>query len=155
MATLDSCISSVFEPGNPGLATDTGTVTTPSFSGFLLLEDPTEHSELAATDDATDWMFTPAGGHYTSTVTGTWTGLIVLDYGEKDATGTVNYVSTDPAITIIINGSGFGPAGPAWWRLRMATHGSGTAIFDAHPEFDCYFLIEEAGAVIGRLKLES
>lgn len=151
---LDACITSLFEPGNPGNATDSGTIATPHYSGFLLQEDPTEVFELAATDDATSWMYTPAGGSYSASVTGTWTGLIVQDYGQQDSTGTVNYLYTDPVITIIINGSGIGPAGPSWWRLRMASHGSGTAIFSAHPEFDCYLLIEEAGAAIGRLKLE-
>jgi hypothetical protein len=31
MPSLDSCINSIFEPGNPGSATDSGTITVPKF----------------------------------------------------------------------------------------------------------------------------
>lgn len=48
MPSLDSCIASIFEPGNPGNATDSGTITIPRYPRDVAVE------ETAAASDVTD-----------------------------------------------------------------------------------------------------
>jgi hypothetical protein len=166
MPSLDSCIASVFEPGNPGNATDSGAITTPHYSGFLLMEDTTNFDDLDHLDDATPWLFIPAGTTAASwylIVTGTWSGTIYQDYGVEDATSTADggiadiaYSYTDPTYVIHTNGT-YTPGqtvGPFWIRWRMAIYGSGAATLQAALPWPRHILIEEAGVVVGRLKLE-
>ena len=156
---LDSCIESIFEPGNPGNPTDSGTITTPHYSGFLLMEELTNFDDLDHLDDATPWIFIPAGttaASWSLIVTGTWSGTIRNDYGVEDSAGNVTYSSTDPVYVIHTNGT-YTPGqtvGPFWIRWRMGTYGSGAATLQAALPWSRHILIEEAGAVVGRLKLE-
>jgi hypothetical protein len=49
MPSLDSCINSIFEPGNPGLATDSGAITVPHYPiGAAIVEA----ASAAASPDA-------------------------------------------------------------------------------------------------------
>jgi hypothetical protein len=151
---VDSCISNIFEPG--AWDTDSGSVATPHYSGFLLLEESTDHIDLDALDDATPWIYVPfEGDGVTITITGTWTGTIVFDYGTGVSADSIVYTATDP-FTITANGT-YGPyvrLRAQWIRLRMYAYGSGVAHVFVQANFNRYFLIEQAGVAIGRLKLE-
>ena len=149
--SLDTCIASIFEPGNPGSATDSGAITIPEYSGFLLNEDQTEGDILDHLNDVTPSIFVPVGSTWHITITGTWSGWIAIDtsYSPDDIP-----MNGEP----LFDTNGTYSQGPVafsfYQRFRMAAYSSGAAMLDIHILRDQYILIEEAGASIGRLKLE-
>lgn len=148
---LDSCIASIFEPGNPGNATDSGAITTPRYSGFLLTEELTEGVDLDSLNDASPWIFVEIGSHWQVIVTGTWSGAIAIDTSYTPDDTVMN-----GAPSIFANGTySEGPVAFSFYqRFRMSSYSSGVAVLDLHILRNQYILIEEAGASIGRLKLE-
>jgi hypothetical protein len=148
---LDSCIESIFEPGNPGNATDSGAITRPHYSGFLLTEEMTEGVVLDSLGDASPWIFIEIGSHWQTIITGTWSGGIAIDTSYTADDSVMNGVPS-----IFTNGTyGGGPVAFSFYqRWRMASYSSGFADLNIHVLRDQYILIEEAGASIGRLKLE-
>jgi hypothetical protein len=150
--SLDSCIASIFEPGNPGSATDSGAITKPHYSGFFLLEESIDHFELDAEDEVTEWFLT--GDDVISTFAGTWSGIIKADVGQEGPPGTITFVER-AAGSITTNGTHLAATGVRWMRYVMTGYVSGTClIYVAGVDFAQYILVEEGGAAIGRLKLE-
>jgi hypothetical protein len=146
---LDTCIASIFEPGNPGNATDTGAITTPHYSGFLLTEEMTEGVILDSLGDATPWVLVEVGGYWQVIITGTWSGVIGME---------TSYVPEDATVFPAFTANGTYTQGPVafsfYIRWSMMSYTSGFADLNIHVLRDQYILIEEAGASIGRLKLE-
>ena len=151
MPSLDSCIASIFEPGNPGSATDSGAITTPRYSGFLLNEEQTEGDILDHLNDVTPWILVPVGSTWQLTISGTWSGSIAIDTSYTNDTDVMN-----GAPLFFTNGShSEGPVAFSFYhRFRMYSYSSGAAMLDIAILRDQYILIEEAGASIGRLKLD-
>jgi hypothetical protein len=150
---LDDCIASIFEPGAPGLATDSGAITVPEYSGFFLLEESIDHFELDAENEITDWFFV-TGQITFVTIAGTWSGTIKADVGAEGPPGTITFVER-AAGSITTNGTHLASSGTRWMRYVMTGYVSGVALIyipGAIPAL--HILIEEAGAAIGKLKLE-
>jgi hypothetical protein len=152
MPSLDNCIASIFEPGNPGNATDSGAITTPHYSGFFLLEETIDHFELDAEDEVTAWFL--GGPDVIVTITGTWSGIIKADVGQEGPPGTITFVER-AAGSITTNGTHPASSGVRWMRYVMTGYVSGVAlIYLAGVDFAQHILVEEGGATIGKLKLE-
>jgi hypothetical protein len=150
MVSLDSCIASVFEPGNPGNATDSGAIAKPHYSGFLLTEELTEGVVLDSLGDATPWVLVERGGYWQVIVTGTWSGVIGFE---------TSYVPEDATVFPAFYANGTYAEGPVafsfYIRWSMMSYSSGFANLDIGVlSRNQYILIEEGGASTGRLKLE-
>jgi hypothetical protein len=155
--SLDTCIADLFEPGN--IDTDSGTVTTPHYSGYLLLEESLPPDAITVGQSST-WVWMPDYATLTFDVSGTWSGQIYFDAGSAvPPDGHAEFRGTAASPIITSNGSynqpGAGGLGGVYWRLRFGS-GSGTALVSV-TGLQSRFLIEDPTSptgVLGLLKLE-